>query len=650
MTQAIDTTAVAVRENGAAVRSVRAEDFMPVLSVQQAVQRKEMMTQFIGQVMREGEDYGKIPGAGEKKVLLKAGAEKLSSIFGLSPRYEPVQVIEDFTGKDLGGEPLFYYEYKCTLYRGDRLAGEGIGSCNSWESRYRYRWVPPEVAALHHADYQKLPKRGGSRVIFEPNFALEKRETAGKYGKPAEYWHEWEAAILSAKATRARKKMGAREYDGWQREVDETQYRIPNPDVADVINTCQKMAQKRALVAAVLVVTNCSDAFTQDVEDFAEEPPRPGEPHEEVHNRRIDEESAKLDAQRPPAQEPQRLAQSKPALTNASKPAPEPPARPWDTFKGMVAAFEDLKQRLAPYTAPYYACLVRYGVKHANEFKPSSLGVSDDEARQRAADCYRELLAKVAEYEAIKDTPATNAFDEHMASMSNHEAPLETSREPDRQQKAVPSLYVLEDTLLQLIAMREDAETDEERAVIDQQLVEWTAHEVLKVENIHGFLRHCELMEFGCAQEEDRIRELKHLWKARADRVKELVRTAMEAAGKKKLEGRTGSLVLKANGGRQAVLIPDPAMVPDEYCTFNVTLTAEQWREVAYYVDTQAKREPAKPEIYKALTTECNSCGGSGQAKSGNGERLACPTCGGSGKAGVQGCSLADRGSHVEVR
>ena len=46
----------------------------------------------------------------------------------------------------------------------------------------------------------------------------------------------------------------------------ETKYRdLPWPDVD---NTVKKMAQKRALVAAVLVATACSDTFTQDVEDM----------------------------------------------------------------------------------------------------------------------------------------------------------------------------------------------------------------------------------------------------------------------------------------------------------------------------------------------------------------------------------------------
>ena len=46
----------------------------------------------------------------------------------------------------------------------------------------------------------------------------------------------------------------------------ESRYRSLNP--YDIKNTCEKMAEKRALVAAVLIGTALSDLFTQDVEDM----------------------------------------------------------------------------------------------------------------------------------------------------------------------------------------------------------------------------------------------------------------------------------------------------------------------------------------------------------------------------------------------
>jgi hypothetical protein len=246
---------------------VRAEDFMPLMTVEQAISRKTMLNQFISDVLKEGidGDYGKIPGTA-KPTLLKPGAEKLCSIFGLSPRYVSDETVEDFTGEHHGGEPFFYYRYRCQLYKGDRFLGEAIGSSNSWEEKHRWRWVKEaDVPSTYSQDeMDDLPQRQG--IVSEFSFAVDKAETSGPYGKPAEYWANWQRAIQDGEARHVQKTTSkGKKLDAW--EMGGTLYRIPNPGAADCVNTCQKIGQKRALVAAVLVVTNCSDAFTQDVED-----------------------------------------------------------------------------------------------------------------------------------------------------------------------------------------------------------------------------------------------------------------------------------------------------------------------------------------------------------------------------------------------
>src|SRR6185312_2825162 len=59
-----------------------------------------------------------------------------------------------------------------------------------------------------------------------------------------------------------------KELKAWK--IEATQYRTPNPDIADVVNTVLKMGMKRAHVAATIVAVNVSDRFTQDVEDFVD--------------------------------------------------------------------------------------------------------------------------------------------------------------------------------------------------------------------------------------------------------------------------------------------------------------------------------------------------------------------------------------------
>ncbi len=274
--------------------AVQASDFSPVFDLSQAVARKRAMTEFIGQILTEGIDYGIIPGTNKEKVLKKPGAEKLCSFFGLSPRIVDECVIEDWSGAEHGGEPLFYYRYKCQLYRGDRFIAEAIGSCNSRESKYRFRWIDEHEAQTMELDLSKLKKRGGRKVAFEPIFALDKRETTGRFGKPDEYWTAFEQAIKIGTARKAEKEMGKgdkrRMQTGWEIEMDSREYRVPNPDVFDVVNTVQKMATKRALVAAVLIGTNASDSFTQDLDEDLE---HGHETPEAAADRRTAEETTK---------------------------------------------------------------------------------------------------------------------------------------------------------------------------------------------------------------------------------------------------------------------------------------------------------------------------------------------------------------------
>ncbi len=44
--------------------------------------------------------------------------------------------------------------------------------------------------------------------------------------------------------------------------------RVPNAEIADQVNTIQKMAMKRALIGTTLLAVNASEFFTQDVEDM----------------------------------------------------------------------------------------------------------------------------------------------------------------------------------------------------------------------------------------------------------------------------------------------------------------------------------------------------------------------------------------------
>ena len=141
-------------------------------AIAQTANHYKVMVAFVKAQMQKDVDYGVIPGT-SKPSLLKPGAEKLLRLFNLRPNFELIHSVVDFE------KALFYYHYRCSLYRSGEMVGSGDGCCNSMEVKYQKQ----------------------------------------KY------------------------------------------------KIFDLTNTICKIAQKRALVAAVLASCGASEFFTQDLED-----------------------------------------------------------------------------------------------------------------------------------------------------------------------------------------------------------------------------------------------------------------------------------------------------------------------------------------------------------------------------------------------
>ncbi len=85
--------------------------------------------QVIQQAVKPGHDIGIIPGT-DKPTLLKPGAEKIVMMMGLSSRFEIMDKVEDYE------KGFFSYNIRCTLSRQGYDICEGVGNCNSRESKY----------------------------------------------------------------------------------------------------------------------------------------------------------------------------------------------------------------------------------------------------------------------------------------------------------------------------------------------------------------------------------------------------------------------------------------------------------------------------------------------------------------------------------
>lgn len=198
-------------------------------SVQEIVANAHKIEECMAQVMKEGEHFGVIPGTGSKPSLLKPGAEKLGLLFRLRPEFQHTEV---WDGNHLTVLSL------CSLYHiptNDCLVRDIAGSCSTKESKYAYR-----------QGKRKCPK-------CEAETIFKSKQEPG--------WFCW------VKEGGCGAKFGADD----SAITGQTIGRVANPDLADQWNTVVKMADKRSLVAATLIATAASDAFTQDLEDMHDE-------------------------------------------------------------------------------------------------------------------------------------------------------------------------------------------------------------------------------------------------------------------------------------------------------------------------------------------------------------------------------------------
>ena len=344
--------------------------FLPAMSLEVALARRSAIVEFTRRIMVKGQDFGEIPGT-NKPTLLKPGAEKLCNFFGLEPEFTPIAEDIDWTGAQHGGEVFCYARYRCRLLREGRVVGVGEGSCNSWEAKYRYRWVVEEQVP-EHLNPTHLLKREVHRVLCEFDFAIERAETTGTYAKPAEHWQRFRDAIRSGAARSVEKLTRRGKSVAWEIDVDTALYRIPNPDGADVVNTIQKMAQKRALVAATLIATSASEFFTQDVEDTDLRNIDTGshalgtrEAQEWVRDRKLDDLRAK----------------------SAVPEEPDAAVKPWKNFGEMRQVFEQKREQVGE--TRYREELELAGVQNPGQFRSAG----------KALACYWRLARMAAQPE-----------------------------------------------------------------------------------------------------------------------------------------------------------------------------------------------------------------------------------------------------------
>ena len=207
-------------------------------------QQLELLTEFVKTVLVVDQDYGVIPGTGSKPTLLKPGAANVVAAFECYAKPRLTNRIVD----PVTGFASFESTVEIISKKTGQVVAEGIGECNSYEVKYRYR-----------EEQRKCPDCNQPAII------------KGK----AEYGGGW--LCWSKKGG-----CGAKFNDGAPVIEGQKTGRIDNPDPLDQMNTMIKMSVKRAEVDAAMRLPGVARFFTQDLDQIAgieeeaqEEPDKP---------------------------------------------------------------------------------------------------------------------------------------------------------------------------------------------------------------------------------------------------------------------------------------------------------------------------------------------------------------------------------------
>jgi len=216
------------------------------LSSTELIEMSNTMRDVLKNVMIKDVHYTTLPGT-DKPMLLKPGAEKIITTFQCRPVYD-VKMEKIRLPENEKNSPNYEFHreytvhttlYKIMLQPGFEpiLLGNGVGSCSTLESKYRYRddlkktthKIPNNFWPTYKNDKAKAFK------LLPDGTFIKKDPTTGVWG------------------------------------IFEKGGKIENPFIPDLWNTVLKMAKKRSMVDCVITSFSAADIFDLQSAEFDEE-------------------------------------------------------------------------------------------------------------------------------------------------------------------------------------------------------------------------------------------------------------------------------------------------------------------------------------------------------------------------------------------
>lgn len=212
------------------------------LALARARALKETIDALISEFFVMGQDIIHIPGI-DKPVLSQAAGEKIMTLMGLTEQYEDIHVERHFDAKN----PFFYFEVRCRLVHtaSGAVVAEGRAVAHTGESSFK------------RIRDRSCPDCGADGTIKRSRF--ENRQT----GEKGWYCHS-KIGGCGAEFRFRDERITAQ-----PRNEEDPQF------VLNSVNRCRKIADKRAMMKAVLKVGMLSNRFTTDLDENAQSAPPP---------------------------------------------------------------------------------------------------------------------------------------------------------------------------------------------------------------------------------------------------------------------------------------------------------------------------------------------------------------------------------------
>ena len=154
------------------------------------------------------------------------------------------------------------------------------------------------------------------------------------------------------------------------------------------------------------------------------------------------------------------------------------------------------------------------------------------------------------------------------------------------------------------------------------------------------------------AEEERRIHARRKRVQAALVWLKSYVMDVMRNRGIKALKTPLNTIRIQANGGLRALVIDDPAAVPDEFLVANITMSLLSWKEIVLHgsadgvdmdTDITVSVSVNNKMVRAALAAKCPRCFRDGE------QLYLCSLCGGEGTEKVPGAHLAEQSESLRI-